>query len=315
MKSHASDIIQKGIKMIDHPKLFISYSHDCQEHKNWVCKLATDLRQHSGVDVIFDQWNLRIGGDLSLYIEQGLSDATLVLCVCSDSYVDKANSGSGGSGYEKMIMTRSLLKNTNIDYLIPVIRANSREDKLPTFLGTKLYIDFSNDDDYISKLSDLVARIYNEDIAKKPPLGTNPFSKAHADFVDIKNSIEQVKYHNPQMNGKVVFNFSNNSKKFVIGTGEYEFITSWSECGSNSIYAYRDAVKDIGYMSRYTDFPAFADLNQFDYTSRVRTVYIDEIVVWVNRFGHFAATKIISIKNKDRGADEDELTFEYKIYC
>lgn len=29
---------------VEHPKLFISYSHDNDEHKKWVLKLATDLR-------------------------------------------------------------------------------------------------------------------------------------------------------------------------------------------------------------------------------------------------------------------------------
>ena len=79
------------------PKVFISYSHDNDEHKNWVLKLATDLRQHMGVDVTLDQWDLRIGSDLSLYMEQGLNDASLVLCVCSEQYVQKANAGIRGT--------------------------------------------------------------------------------------------------------------------------------------------------------------------------------------------------------------------------
>lgn len=36
--------------MVEHPKVFISYSHDSDTHKNWVLKLATDLRQHFGVE-------------------------------------------------------------------------------------------------------------------------------------------------------------------------------------------------------------------------------------------------------------------------
>ncbi len=44
------------------PKVFISYSHDSDEHKKWVLNLATKLRRH-GVDAILDQWDLRIGQD------------------------------------------------------------------------------------------------------------------------------------------------------------------------------------------------------------------------------------------------------------
>ncbi len=29
--------------MKEHPKVFISYSHDSEEHKKWVLKLATEL--------------------------------------------------------------------------------------------------------------------------------------------------------------------------------------------------------------------------------------------------------------------------------
>lgn len=301
--------------MPEHPKLFISYSHDSEAHKAWVLKLATDLRQHMGVDVILDQWDLRIGGDLSLYMEQGLTEAALVLCICSDQYISKANKGVGGSGYEKMIMTRALISNTDINYIIPVIRNNTlpEKEKLPLFLGTKQYIDFTEDKDYLEHISELTARIYNEDIAKKPPLGENPF--LHADFVDTKNAVEAAKYHSPVKSGTVSFDFSNNSKRFMIGAGEYAFMTEWSDCGSNSIYAYRDAVKQIGYIPGFTTFPSTDELKEFDYTSRSRTVYVGEVVIWVNSYSHFAATRIIEVCVRSRGAKEDKLTFEYKIYC
>ena len=104
--------------MDNNPKLFISYSHDSGEHKAWVLKLATHLRQHMGVDVILDQWDLRIGGDVALYIEHGLNNAALVMCVCSDEYVRKATLGIRGTGYEKMILTQAMMKDTNTDFIM-----------------------------------------------------------------------------------------------------------------------------------------------------------------------------------------------------
>lgn len=77
----------------NHPKLFISYSWDNEinnDHKNWVLKLATDLRRH-GVDVILDQWDARLGNDLAFFMEQGLTNSQLVICVCSAQYTAKAN--------------------------------------------------------------------------------------------------------------------------------------------------------------------------------------------------------------------------------
>ena len=66
---------------IGHPKLFISYSWDCEEnknHMNWVLKLATDLRKH-GVDVFLDQWDARFGNDLAFFMEQGLTMDTQLI--------------------------------------------------------------------------------------------------------------------------------------------------------------------------------------------------------------------------------------------
>lgn len=299
--------------MVEHPKLFVSYSHDNDDHKAWVGKLATDLRQHMGVDVIFDQWDLRIGSDLGLFMEQGLSSAALVMCVCSDQYVFKANKGVGGTGYEKMILTRDLLKNTNVDYIIPVIRCNDKRN-LPLFLGTKMYVDFTEDNNYLEKLGELTARIYNEDIVKKPPLGESPFSQRIANEITIKTSVEKTAYHNPGMTGTVSFDFKNNSGQYFIGSGEYEFCTYWSECGSKTIYGYKDKVKMIGYLSGISEIPQNRDFSKFDFTSRTREVGIGEVLIWMNNNGKFAATLITDISVKSRGDTGNILSFDYKIY-
>lgn len=298
---------------MEHPKLFISYSHDNEEHKDWVRKLATDLRQHMGVDVILDQWDLRIGSDLSLFMEQGLDSANLVMCICSNEYVRKANDGIGGSGYEKMILTSALMQNTNIDYIIPVMRCND-EKTLPFFLSTKYYVDFSDNKDYILKLGELTARIYNEDIAQKPPLGKNPYSSDVVNEILIKTEIEKSEYHCPKMSGSVSFDFKNNSGRFLIGSGEYEFCTSWSECGSDSIYGYSDYVKLIGYLAGVAEIPQEKKFIEFDFTSRVREVHIGDVLIWMNKNGKFAATLITNVSVKSRGKNEDNLAFDYMIY-
>lgn len=295
------------------PKLFISYSHDNENHKRWVLKLATDLRQHLGVDVTLDQWDLRIGGDLSLFMEQGLSDATLVLCICSEEYVKKANAGIRGTGYERMIMVQSMLSDTNANYIIPIVRNNSSENKMPRFLGTKYYIDFTDDASYLDRLSELAARIYNEDISKKPPIGKSPFSSEFANKIDLKNAIEKSQYHSPDMRGSASFNYTNNSGRFIIGSGEYQFTTDWSTCGYNSIHAYRDGVKAIGYKAGCDSFPALEDIQSFDFTSRARTVYVGEVVIWMNSYGHFAATKITNV-NREWPNTVPNLSFDYMIY-
>lgn len=90
------------------PKVFFSYSHDDDAHKNWVLTVATRLVAN-GVDVILDQWDLTLGSDLPRFMETGLSKADRVLAVCTEPYVKKANDGIGGVGYEKMILTAQLM--------------------------------------------------------------------------------------------------------------------------------------------------------------------------------------------------------------
>ena len=123
------------------PKVFISYSHDSQEHKKWVLDLATRLR-NTGVDAVIDQWELRPGDDLPHFMETQLAASDYVLMICTNRYVEKANAGVGGVGYEKMIITSDLMKRIDSNKVIPLIRQQGSHD-LPTFLKSKLFIEFS----------------------------------------------------------------------------------------------------------------------------------------------------------------------------
>lgn len=291
------------------PTVFISYSHDNEQHKEWVAKLADDLYSH-GVNVIFDQWDLRIGSDLRFFMEQGLSESNLVLCICSENYVNKVNHGVGGSGYEGMIMTQSLLQNARTEFIISVVRNNTSSNKVPLAFGSKLYIDFSDDEKYVISYQKLLERIYNEDTKKKPPLGKNPFSTEMGQKIEIKRKIESVQYHSPDMNGTVVFKFDNNNGVFLIGSGEYEFRTCWSQAGNNSIYAYGS----IGVKEEEHDFPKLDDLWTYDYSSSRRTIHTGQIVVFENEYKHYAAIKLGEVKSSEHGNSYDEMTFEYHIY-
>jgi hypothetical protein len=102
------------------PKVFISYSHDSAAHKQWVLEFATTLRDR-GVDAILDQWDLKPGDDLTGFMERNLEDAAYAIMVCTKRYVEKANAGEGGVGYEKMIMTSSYLTKISNNKVIPII--------------------------------------------------------------------------------------------------------------------------------------------------------------------------------------------------
>jgi len=155
------------------PQVFISYSHDTPEHKQWVLKLASDLRRN-GVDAVVDQWNLSPGDDIAVFMEQGLTSAERVVVVCTEGYVQRANNGQGGVGYEKMIVTAELIDNLGTKKFIPIVR-NAGKPAVPTFLGYRLYIDFEDDSKYPSMLDALIREIHHAPDPEKPPIGKNPF--------------------------------------------------------------------------------------------------------------------------------------------
>ena len=160
------------------PKVFISYSHDSLEHKKWVLDVATRLR-NTGVDAIIDQWELKAGDDLPLFMETHLKNSDYVLIVCTDKYVEKANSGVGGVGYEKMIITSDLIKDIDSNKFIPIIKQNGTHN-VPIFLKTKLFIDFSNINNFEFSYDELVRTIHDSPLYTKPKIGNNPFTQIEA---------------------------------------------------------------------------------------------------------------------------------------
>lgn len=61
---------------MSNPKLFISYCWTSEEHKQWVKRLATELREN-GVDVQLDQWHLREGDSPHAYMERMVTDKAI----------------------------------------------------------------------------------------------------------------------------------------------------------------------------------------------------------------------------------------------
>jgi len=156
------------------PKVFVSYTHETQEHKKWVLDLATRLR-NSGVDAIIDQWELKPGDDLPHFMETHLASADYVIMVCTNKYVEKANSGIGGVGYEKMIITADLLSNIDSNKVIPIIKQDGTHN-VPTFLKSKLFIDFSLSSEYEYSFDELLRTFLKAPLFKKPEIGNNPFT-------------------------------------------------------------------------------------------------------------------------------------------
>ena len=177
--------------MTETPKVFISYSHDSPEHKQWVSEFAAKLRRN-GIDPILDQWDLGLGDDITRFMERGIVNADRVLVICTDKYVSKANADEGGVGYERMIVNAELVQNLGTDKFIPIIRQASGKEKTPTFLGTRVYADFTNDTQFDVECEKLIHELHEMPIVEKPPFGKSPFPSVELDtqLPDIPKHVE-----------------------------------------------------------------------------------------------------------------------------
>lgn len=157
----------------EHPKVFISYSWEDDEHKTWVKSLVDHLLS-DGIDATLDQYDLSLGDRLPQFMEKSVSDADYVLIVCTPTYKSKSDSRKGGVGYEGHIISGELLSQGNERKFIPVIRKGSSQTALPACLSGKLGIDLTDEKSFEENenYKDLITTLYG--MKTKPQLSIKP---------------------------------------------------------------------------------------------------------------------------------------------
>lgn len=155
------------------PQVFISYSWDSPEHRAWVAQLAVALRQN-GVEVVLDQWHVRLGEDLALFMARSVRESDRVLMICTESYVQKAQQRQGGVGYEQMLVTAQIMKVIGTAKFIPIIRQSGPTRQLPDELAGRVYVDLSDGPEQHTNFQRLVRELHEIEVPL-PPLGQRPF--------------------------------------------------------------------------------------------------------------------------------------------
>lgn len=122
--------------------VFISYSWDSEDHKEWVKDLAIKLR-NDGIDATLDQWELALGDQLTHFMEKKIRESKYVLIICTPDYCEKSNHRKGGVGYEDHVMTAEVYQKENHRKFIPILAKGSWEDATPSWLLGKCRIDLS----------------------------------------------------------------------------------------------------------------------------------------------------------------------------
>lgn len=149
------------------PKVFISYSWEDEDHKNWVRHL-TDSLLKNGIDATLDQYDLTLGDRLPQFMEQAVADADYVLIICTPTYKEKSDARKGGVGYEGHIISGELFSKGNERKFVPVIRKGTAQTAMPTSLAGKYGIDLKDGPYYESNFNDLLTTLLGK--KKKPPI-------------------------------------------------------------------------------------------------------------------------------------------------
>ncbi len=122
-------------------------------------------------------------------------------------------------------------------------------------------------------------------------------------------------YASRRLDGTVTFNYSNNNGRYTIGQEEKLFETAWSKASDTSIHIYKDppSIDSLAIATGVAQIKSLTNIASLDFSSRSRTAQEGDIVVLKNKFGRFAALKIVDIKDSTRSDSVDEITFSYVI--
>jgi len=163
--------------MTEIPKIFISYSWTTPKHEDWVINLAERLVS-DGVDVLIDKWDLKEGHDKFNFMETMVrsSEIQKVLIVLDKKYSEKAELRTGGVGTETQIISPKIYSDVSQEKFIPIVTENDDDGNafVPIFLESRIYIDFSNENNFEENYEKLLRNIFQRPAYSKPKIGKAP---------------------------------------------------------------------------------------------------------------------------------------------
>jgi hypothetical protein len=145
---------------------------------------------------------------------------------------------------------------------------------------------------------------------------------AHIDAIELRSTPRTLPsdaipatHHARALHGTATFDYTNNDHVFALGEGQHLFETKWTKAGNTAIHAYSDgpSIDAVAIAKGATSFADITDAEAFDFSSRVRTPQLGQIVMWRNVNSLYAATRVIAITDDTRGDDTNDLTIEYII--
>lgn len=149
----------------DKVTIFVSYSHDDDNHIKWVKKFVEDLREWGNFNVLYDQ-DLEKGASLPRFIELGIASSDKVLVIGTPEYKRKASLCSG-VGFEEAIMGTEYMSDIDSTKFYPILRRGTFSTSFPTILTGRNGDDFSDDSLYENNLRIVVRSLLKNRVSEQ----------------------------------------------------------------------------------------------------------------------------------------------------
>ncbi|MBH8576910.1 TIR domain-containing protein [Nostocaceae cyanobacterium CENA369] len=146
-------------------KVFISYSHDSEEHKKRVKELSERLNKIDGIKCVLDQDVVKLEYKWPRWMSEKIEEADFVIIICTKQYKERAYKKRGSGVYMEASLIETLLSyDSNYNKFLSVIFSEKGTDirvYIPTFLlGLNVHIlDVTNDKSYEAEFQQLCDRI------------------------------------------------------------------------------------------------------------------------------------------------------------
>lgn len=257
------------------------------EQRGYVEEVARAL--HSlGVAVFYDEFEqTRLWGR---YLAEELQYVYGIAAKCVVIFISEEYTSKPWTTHERRASLGRAVQERE-EYILPVRFDDSPVPGLPPDLKYLLATDYSP-----AELATMIA-------AK---LAISPFADKASDVPPPRMT---------SLTGEAVFDYSNHDGRYVIGRATHEFETMWTKASDTSIHVYNDppSINGVALVKDCNSISAVTEAATLDFSSRSRTARRDEIVVFRNTHGIYAAVHVLDIKDDSRGADRDELRFRYAI--
>lgn len=160
------------VSKITHPKVFISYSHDCYSHELRILKFSEQLRA-DGIDTRLDQYSPWPAEGWPRWMERQIREADFVLLVCTETYcrrvtgMEEPGSGRGVCWEANLIYNELYTKKVNAEKYVPILFEDADQMFVPPVLQGFTVDCVATKAGY----ENLYRRLTNQPLASPRPIG------------------------------------------------------------------------------------------------------------------------------------------------